>query len=199
MSHNKTEILMSLSIAVLTVSDTRNFETDTSGQLLVDRLQECGHQLSDRKLVKDDIYQIRAICSQWIADEKTQVILITGGTGFTDRDSTPEAVKPLFDKCVEGFGELFRQTSFRDIGTSTIQSRAIAGLANCTLIFCLPGSTNACKTAWDEIIKFQVDSRQKPCNFVPQLKNVSQPKSVPQLKDAPQLKEIESSTCTTRS
>lgn len=172
MSYSKTEILSSLSIAVLTVSDTRRFETDTSGQLLVDRLQEFGHELGERKIVKDDIYQIRAICSQWIADGKTQVILITGGTGFSDRDSTPEAMEPLFDKRVEGFGELFRQISFRDIGTSTIQSRAIAGLANSTLIFCLPGSTNACKTAWDEIIKFQIDSRQRPCNFVPHLKKI---------------------------
>jgi molybdopterin adenylyltransferase len=171
--HSKTETLMPLSIAVLTVSDTRNYETDTSGQLLVDRLQACGHELGDRQLVKDDIYHIRAICSQWIADEKIQVIIVTGGTGFTDRDSTPEAIEPLFDKRVEGFGELFRQISFRDIGTSTIQSRALAGLANRTLIFCLPGSTNACKTAWDEIIKFQVDSRQKPCNFVPQLKKIA--------------------------
>ncbi len=159
-------IFSPLNVAVLTVSDTRCIETDTSGQLLVDRLLESGHQLGDRKLVLDDIYQIRAICSQWIADQSMQVILITGGTGFTARDSTPEALEPLFDKRVEGFGELFRQISFRDIGTSTIQSRAIAGLANRTLIFCLPGSTNACKTAWDEIIKLQLDSRQKPCNFV---------------------------------
>ncbi len=170
MPQSKTETLTPLSMAVLTVSDTRSFDTDTSGQLLIDRLQGCGHELGDRKLVKDDIYHIRAVCSQWIADESIQVILITGGTGFTDRDSTPEAMKPLFDKQVEGFGELFRQISFRDIGTSTIQSRAIAGLANRTLIFCLPGSTNACKTAWDEIIKFQVDSRQRPCNFVQHLK-----------------------------
>ncbi len=174
MSHNKTETLLPLSVAVLTVSDTRSLATDTSGQLLIDRLQSCGHQLGDRQLVKDDIYHIRAICSQWIADKKIQVIVITGGTGFSGRDSTPEAMMPLFDKCVEGFGELFRQISFRDIGTSTIQSRAIAGLANRTLIFCLPGSTNACKTAWDEIIKFQLDSRQRPCNFVPHLKPAEQ-------------------------
>jgi molybdopterin adenylyltransferase len=161
-----------LSIAVLTVSDTRTLETDTSGQLLVERLLESGHSLSDRKLVKDDIYKIRAICSQWIADEKTQVVLITGGTGFTERDSTPEAMEPLFDKRVEGFGELFRQVSLREIGTSTIQSRAVAGFANRTLIFCLPGSTNACKTAWDEILKYQLDSQYRPCNFVSHVKKI---------------------------
>ena len=170
MSHNTTETLVPLSIAVLTVSDTRNFENDTSGLSLIERLQAAGHLLGERKLVKDDIYQIRAVCSAWIADDKIQVILITGGTGFTARDSTPEAMEPLFDKHVEGFGELFRHVSYQQIGTSTIQSRAIAGLANRTLIFCLPGSTNACKTAWDEIIQHQVDSRQGPCNFVPHLK-----------------------------
>lgn len=170
MAHNTTDITLPLSIAVLTVSDTRTAVNDTSGDSLVERLLGAGHQLAARKIVKDDIYQMRAVCSQWIADESVQVILITGGTGFTDRDSTPEALEPLFDKKVEGFGELFRQVSFRSIGTSTIQSRAIAGLANHTLIFCLPGSTNACKTAWDEIIKYQLDSTQGPCNFVPHLK-----------------------------
>ena len=170
MAHNTTQELSPLSIAVLTVSDTRSLETDTSGQSLVDRLTEAGHQLAQRAIVKDDIYHIRAVCSGWIADDAVQVILITGGTGFTDRDSTPEAMVPLFDKQVEGFGELFRHLSLRHIGTSTIQSRALAGLANHTLIFCLPGSTNACKTAWDEIIKYQLDSRQGPCNFVPHLK-----------------------------
>jgi molybdopterin adenylyltransferase len=170
MAHNTTQELSPLSIAVLTVSDTRNLDTDTSGQLLVDRLAQAGHHLAQRAMCKDDIYQIRAICSGWIADDDVQVILITGGTGFTDRDSTPEAMQPLFDKQVEGFGELFRHISLRDIGTSTIQSRAIAGLSNHTLIFCLPGSTNACKTAWDDIIQYQIDSRQGPCNFVPHLK-----------------------------
>jgi len=172
MGHNTTETLIALNIAVLTVSDTRTQATDTSGQLLVERLQECGHQLSDKKIVIDDVYQIRAALSQWIADDSTQAVVITGGTGFTQRDSTPEAVVPLLDKTVEGFGELFRQISFQQIGTSTIQSRAIAGLANNTIIFCLPGSTNACRTGWDDIISSQLDSRQGPCNFVPQLKTI---------------------------
>lgn len=171
MAHHTTQDLSPLAVAVLTVSDTRNLDSDTSGQSLIERLTEAGHQLVQRMIVKDDIYQIRAVCSGWIADDAIQVILITGGTGFTDRDSTPEAMLPLFDKKVEGFGELFRHISLRHIGTSTIQSRAMAGLANHTLIFCLPGSTNACKTAWDEIIKYQLDSRQGPCNFVPHLKN----------------------------
>lgn len=172
MAHHTTTELSRLSIAVLTVSDTRSMATDTSGQALAERLEEAGHRLAGRVIVKDDIYQIRAVCSNWIVDEAVQVILITGGTGFTDRDSTPEAVVPLLDKQVEGFGELFRHISLRHIGTSTIQSRALAGLANRRLIFCLPGSTNACKTAWDEIIKYQLDSRQGPCNFVPHLNKV---------------------------
>lgn len=172
MGHNTTDTLVPLNIAVLTVSDTRNEETDTSGGLLVERVTSAGHKLSDKKIVIDDIYKIRAALSQWIADDSTHAILITGGTGFTSRDSTPEAVKPLFDKTVEGFGELFRQISFTQIGTSTIQSRAIAGLANKTAIFCMPGSTNACRTAWDDIISSQLDSRQGPCNFAPQLKGI---------------------------
>ena len=155
-----------VNIAVLTVSDTRTLETDTSGQLLVDSLQSAGHQLADRALMKDDIYQVRAVISQWIASPNVEAILITGGTGFSGRDTTPEAVTPLFDKQIEGYGELFRQISFRDIGTSTVQSRAVAGLANNTVIFCMPGSTNACRTAWDEIIREQLDFRHKPCNFV---------------------------------
>ncbi len=159
-----------LNICVLTVSDTRNRETDTSGQRLQDLLQEAGHQLHQRDLVKDDIYQIRAVISTWIVDAQAQVILITGGTGFAGRDSTVEAVTPLFDKTVVGFGELFRQVSYEEIGTSTIQSRATAGLANRTLIFCLPGSTGACTTAWQRIIKDQLDSRHRPCNFVEQIK-----------------------------
>ncbi|MGM8226982.1 molybdenum cofactor biosynthesis protein B [Cellvibrio sp. ARAG 10.3] len=161
---------VALNICVLTVSDTRNRETDTSGQRLQDLLHEAGHQLHQRELVKDDIYQIRAVISQWIVDKQAQVILITGGTGFAGRDSTVEAVTPLFDKTVVGFGELFRQVSYEEIGTSTIQSRATAGLANRTLIFCLPGSTGACTTAWQRIIKDQLDSRHRPCNFVEQIK-----------------------------
>ncbi|MCB1616683.1 MAG: molybdenum cofactor biosynthesis protein B [Pseudomonadales bacterium] len=155
-----------LSMAVLTVSDTRDLANDTSGQYLVDTLSEVGHQLSDRQITKDDIYQIRAVLSRWIADEKVNAVLITGGTGFTGRDSTPEAVTPLFDKTVEGFGELFRSISFGEIGSSTIQSRAVAGLANETIIFCVPGSTSACRTAWENIIRDQLDSRYRPCNFV---------------------------------
>ena len=155
-----------LNIAVLTVSDTRNEETDKSGQTLVDRLSEAGHQFSGKEIVKDDVYQIRAQVSQWIASDKVQAILITGGTGFAGRDSTPEAVIPLLDKQVTGFGELFRQVSYDDIGSSTIQSRAVGGLANKTVIFCMPGSTNACRTAWDKILLEQLDSRHRPCNFV---------------------------------
>jgi len=155
-----------LNIAVLTVSDTRTEETDSSGQSLVARLQEAGHTLCNKAIVKDDVYQLRAILSQWIADSGTHVVLVTGGTGFTSRDSTPEAAAPLFDKHVEGFGELFRQKSAADIGSSTVQSRALAGIANNTVIFCMPGSPNACKTAWDEIIQEQLDARHRPCNFV---------------------------------
>lgn len=142
----------SLNIAILTVSDTRTLETDTSGQYLTDAVTEAGHAIADRQLVADDIYQQRAIVSAWIADSSVEAILVTGGTGFTHRDSTPEALKVLFDKEVDGFGELFRYLSFKEIGTSTIQSRAIAGFANRTVIFCLPGSTGACKTAWQGII-----------------------------------------------
>ncbi|BFM12512.1 molybdenum cofactor biosynthesis protein B [Simiduia litorea] len=169
MGHHTATELIALNIAVLTVSDTRTLETDSSGQLLIDKVISAGHTLADRAIVIDDIYQIRAQASQWIANEAIQVILMTGGTGFTSRDSTPEAMTPLFDKAVEGFGELFRHISFGQIGTSTIQSRALAGLANNTLIFCLPGSNNACRTAWDDIIKAQLDARQGPCNFVPHL------------------------------
>ncbi|MBV0933864.1 molybdenum cofactor biosynthesis protein B [Marinobacterium weihaiense] len=153
-------------MAVLTISDTRTPETDRSGDLLVERLQQAGHRLADRAIVADDIYQIRARLSAWIADAGIQVVITTGGTGFALRDSTPEAVAPLLDKQIDGFGELFRQISRRDIGTSTIQSRALAGLANCTLIACLPGSTGACATGWDELLAEQLDSRFKPCNFV---------------------------------
>jgi len=159
-----------LNICILTVSDTRTVDTDTSGQKLQDLLTTAGHFLYARALVVDDIYQIRSFVSQWIADAKAQVILVTGGTGFAGRDSTVEALTPLFDKTVVGFGELFRQVSYEEIGTSTVQSRATAGLANRTLIFCLPGSTGACITAWEKIIAEQLDSRHKPCNFVGQLR-----------------------------
>lgn len=155
-----------LNIAVLTVSDTRTAETDTSGQALVDRLEGAGHLLKARDIVIDDVYQMRSVVSQWIAEPKVHVIITTGGTGFSGRDSTPEAMAPLFDKTIEGFGEFFRQVSADEIGTSTIQSRALGGLANGTVIFCLPGSTGACKTGWDKVIAEQLDSRHRPCNFV---------------------------------
>lgn len=154
-----------LQIAVLTVSDSRTLETDTSGNLLVGMLNDGGHHLAARDLTPDDRYQLRAIVSRWIADPRVDVILTTGGTGFTGRDSTPEALLPLFDKTIEGFGELFRQLSFEEIGTSTVQSRAVGGLANGTLIFALPGSSGACKTGWERILCPQLDIRHKPCNF----------------------------------
>jgi len=170
MSHKADAAFVPLNIAVLTVSDTRTEATDTSGQMLIDRLTVAGHTLAARVLLKDDLYKIRAQVATWIAEDQVQVVLITGGTGFTGRDSTPEAVTCLLDKQVDGFGELFRQISQVDIGTSTIQSRALAGLANGTLVCCLPGSTNACRTGWDGILAEQLDARHRPCNFVPHLK-----------------------------
>jgi molybdenum cofactor biosynthesis protein B len=170
MSQHADSVFVPLNVAVLTVSDTRSLDTDTSGGLLVERLQAAGHHLAARVLLRDDLYRIRAQVAQWIAEDAVQVVLITGGTGFTGRDSTPEAVACLLDKQVDGFGELFRQISFDDIGTSTIQSRALAGLANGTLVCCLPGSTNACRTAWDGILASQLDARHRPCNFVAHLK-----------------------------
>ncbi len=154
-----------LNIAVLTVSDTRTFDDDTSGQYLVDSLTDSGHQLAARDLVKDDVYDIRAVISQWIADQEVQIVLVTGGTGFSRRDTTTEAVTPLLEKEVVGFGELFRSISYQEIGTSTVQSRAIAGMVNDTLIFCLPGSTGACRTAWEKILCEQLDIDNSPCNF----------------------------------
>lgn len=161
--------VVTLNIAVLTISDTRSLADDKSGDYLVSALAESGHNLADRTLVKDDIYDQRAIVSAWIARKDVHAILITGGTGFTHRDSTPEAISVLFDKTVDGFGELFRHISYQEIGTSTIQSRAIAGFANHTAIFCLPGSTGACKTAWEGIIRSQLDANFRPCNFVKHL------------------------------
>lgn len=161
-----------LGIAVLTVSDTRGPENDTSGDFLVEAALEAGHQLVQRALTPDDIYAIRAVLSQWIADASVQAILVTGGTGFAGRDSTPEAVSPLFDKTIEGFGEVFRALSLAEIGSSTVQSRALGGLANRTAIFCMPGSTGACRTAWNGILKDQLDSRHRPCNFVGVLSNL---------------------------
>ena len=155
-----------LNIAVLTVSDTRTADNDTSGDYLCNQLGEAGHHLSARKIVVDDVYLLRAAISAWIADHDIHAIITTGGTGFTGRDSTPEAVAPLFDKHIEGFGELFRQLSYEDIGTSTVQSRCLGGIANKTVIFCLPGSTGACKLGWESILAEQLDARHRPCNFV---------------------------------
>jgi molybdopterin adenylyltransferase len=157
--------LIPLRIAVLTVSDTRTEATDKSGQFLVDRLTASGHILAEKAIVPDDIYQIRAIVSGWIAANDVQVVLTTGGTGLTGRDGTPEAIVPLLDKSIDGFGELFRMISYAEIKTSTIQSRAVAGVANGTYIFCLPGSTGACRTAWEGILQDQFDARHRPCNF----------------------------------
>ncbi|MBQ78288.1 MAG: molybdenum cofactor biosynthesis protein B [Cellvibrionales bacterium] len=154
-----------LTVTVLTVSDTRTDKNDTSGDYLVDSIAAAGHHLFQRHIVKDDIYAIRATISAWIADAAVDAVLITGGTGFSGRDSTPEAIGPLFDKEIDGFGELFRQLSYADIGTSTIQSRALAGFANQTVIFAMPGSTGACQLAWEAILSEQLDSRHRPCNF----------------------------------
>ena len=156
---------MPLNIAVLTASDTRTLKDDTSGRLLEERLREVGHRLAEREIVQDDVYRIRAVLSKWIADEGVDIIITTGGTGLTGRDGTPEAAKVLFDKEIEGFGELFRQLSYEEITTSTIQSRVTAGVANGTYIFCLPGSSGACRTAWDRILNAQLDLRSRPCNF----------------------------------
>jgi molybdenum cofactor biosynthesis protein B len=147
------------------VSDSRTLAEDSSGDYLVQALRDAGHRLADRKLLPDDRYKLRAAVSQWIADDAIDGILVTGGTGFTGRDSTPEALLPLLDKEMPGFGELFRAISFDEIGTSTLQSRAFAGLANGTFLFALPGSTSACRTAWEKIIVSQLDARTRPCNL----------------------------------
>lgn len=154
-----------LQLCVLTVSDTRTLADDASGDCLESALREAGHRLAQRELLPDDRYRLRATVSRWIADEGVDGILVTGGTGFTGRDSTPEALLPLLDKTMPGFGELFRAISHAEIGTSTLQSRAFAGLANGTFLFCLPGSTSACRTAWDQIIRAQLDARTRPCNL----------------------------------
>jgi molybdopterin adenylyltransferase len=154
-----------VNIAILTVSDTRTLETDTSGQTLVDRLTASGHRLADRAIVTDDVDRIRAVVGKWIADPSIEAVITTGGTGITGRDVTPEALEGLFEKKIEGFGETFRWVSFQKIGTSTMQSRATAGVANATYIFALPGSTGACRDGWDEILKWQLDIRFRPCNF----------------------------------
>ena len=163
---NKKREFIPLNIAVLTISDSRIEATDKSGALLVGRLESAGHRLAEKRIVADDIYMIRAAVSAWIADGDVNVVISTGGTGVTGRDGTPEAVQPLLDKEIDGFGEVFRSISYQEIKTSTMQSRALAGVANATYIFCLPGSSGACKTAWDAIIATQLDYRTRPCNLV---------------------------------
>jgi len=155
-----------LNIAVLTVSDSRDEASDKSGPLLIDYLTGAGHGCAEKAIVPDDKYRIREVVSRWIVDEDIQVVLTTGGTGVTGRDGTPEAVEPLLDKVIEGFGETFRSLSYQIIGTSTLQSRAVAGVANGTYIFCLPGSSGACKDAWTKLIETQLDYRTRPCNLV---------------------------------
>ena len=155
-----------VNIAVLTASDTRVEADDTSGRALVERLTAAGHRLADKRIVPDDVYQIRAVVAGWIADGGIQAIITTGGTGVSGRDGSPEAVAPLLDKTLDGFGEMFRALSYDDIGTSTLQSRALAGVANATYLFVLPGSTGACKLAWEKLISYQLDYRTRPCNLV---------------------------------
>ncbi|WP_158769932.1 molybdenum cofactor biosynthesis protein B [Paraglaciecola sp. L1A13] len=173
MAHSANLKSVALNIAVLTVSDTRDEETDTSGAYLVNALQAEGHSLVEKRIVKDDKYQLRATVSNWIASSNVQVVLVTGGTGFTARDTTPEALSVLFDKEIEGFGELFRYISYTEIGTSTVQSRALGGMANGTAIFCMPGSTGACRTAWTGILQQQLNATHKPCNFIVHLKDTT--------------------------
>ncbi|WP_018952818.1 molybdenum cofactor biosynthesis protein B [Thioalkalivibrio sulfidiphilus] len=161
-----TRAFIPINIAVLTVSDSRTEADDTSGGYLVKAVQESGHRVAEKRIVPDDIYQIRAVVSGWIADPAVNAVITTGGTGITGRDGTPEAVAPLLDKEIEGFGELFRAISYQQIRTSSLQSRAIAGVANATFIFCLPGSTGACRTGWEDLIREQLDNRHMPCNLV---------------------------------
>lgn len=157
---------VSLRIAILTVSDSRTLDTDTSGQYLADALAAAGHVLAARVLLPDHRWKLRAQVAAWIADEAIDGVITTGGTGFTGRDSTPEAIEPLLDKPMPGFGEMFRALSWDEIGTSTLQSRAFAGLSNGTFVFCLPGSTSACRTAWEKLLSAQLDARTRPCNLV---------------------------------
>ena len=166
MSNRTKRDFIALNINILVVSDSRTEKTDKSGKVLQDKIESAGHVLGGKRIVPDDIYQIRAALSDWIADADTNVILTTGGTGVTGRDGTPEAARPLFDKEIEGFGEIFRALSHEEIGTSSLQSRAVAGVANGTYIFCLPGSSGACATAWDKILSYQLDYRTTPCNLV---------------------------------
>ncbi|MEO1014506.1 MAG: molybdenum cofactor biosynthesis protein B [Pseudomonadota bacterium] len=163
---NETLEFVPVSIAVLTVSDTRDLETDTSGATLEGRIREAGHNLAAREIVPDDAGAIRAVVERWIADQAVDVVITTGGTGLTGRDVTPEAIGPLFDKVIDGFSVIFHQVSYESVGLSTLQSRACAGLAGGTFIFCLPGSNGAVKDGWDKVIRLQLDSRHRPCNLV---------------------------------
>ena len=169
----ETRVFKPLRVAVLTVSDTRTEGTDKSGAVLADRLRAAGHVLAAKAIVRDDVYAIRAIVSGWIADPQVEVVITTGGTGLTGRDDTPEAIAVLLDKEIDGFGELFRTISYEEVGASSFQSRCLAGVANATYIFCLPGSPNACATGWDKLIAPQLDFRTRPCNLaelMPRLK-----------------------------
>lgn len=170
-----TSIPIPVNAVVVTVSDTRTEETDSSGRYLVEQLQSAGHRLIRKVIIKDDTYKLRALVATLIADDQVQAILLTGGTGFTARDNTVRAVTPLLDMHIDGFGEVFRALSHAEIGSSTIQSRAFAGMSNGSIVFCMPGSTGACRTAWEGIIAQQLDSRHKPCHFVDKLKQVHQP------------------------
>ena len=163
-----------LRISVLVVSDTRTAETDTSGKTLAERLTQAVHTRAEKCFVPDDVYQSRAVVSRWMVDPAVDIVLTTGGTGLTGRDGTPEAVKPLFDKLIEGFGEMFRWVSYEEISTSTIQSRVTAGVANGTYIFCLPGSSGACRTGWDKILAAQLDIHSRPCNFAEMLPRLTE-------------------------
>ena len=166
MSSEKNNEFKAINISVLTISDSRTIEQDDSGEYLASAIKEQGHVLSDRKICKDNLYESRAIISQWILDDNVHGIITTGGTGITGKDGTPEAILPLLDKTIDGFGEMFRSLSYQNIKTSTLQSRAFAGVANGTFIFCLPGSPGACKDGWNFLIKDQLDNRTKPCNLV---------------------------------
>lgn len=163
---DETRTFIPVNIAVLTVSDSRDIATDESGKTLIDRLTAAGHNLAARKVIKDETTLIQAQVREWVADSEVDVIITNGGTGITGRDVTPEALMPIFEKQIEGFGELFRMISYQKVGTSTMQSRAVGGMANGTYIFALPGSPSACRDGWDEILKFQLDSRHGPCNLV---------------------------------
>ena len=166
MSDLEARAFVPVGIAVLTISDSRGLEQDSSGRVLIERLAAAGHRLAGRAILADDVYRIRAQVSAWIAEPAVQVVISTGGTGLTGRDGTPEALVPMLDKTIDGFGEVFRALSYEEIGASTIQSRAVAGVANGTYVFCVPGSSGACRTAWDKLIAPQLDYRTRPCNLV---------------------------------